>query len=130
MTIDFGLDLSCVSDLEEEGRVVTGALLLGQALVRRWMTPRGMLLGSPDYGTDLREFLNEDVDELTLIRIKSEARAEALKDERVIDVTFNAATYDLTTGRLFLEMAVEATEGTLTLKVAITDVTVELLEAA
>lgn len=130
MSLDFGIDIDCVTDISEEGRTVTGAMLLGQAIVRRLMTPRGMLLGCPDYGTDLREYINEDVDELTLVRIRAEARAEIMKDERVTNVTFLDSGYDRETKTLTLAMAVEANEGALTLKIAVSDVTVELLEAA
>ena len=128
MTIDYGEDLSCLDDLEEECRVVSDPkIVLAQALVRRWQTPRGMLLDDPDYGTDLCEFLNEDVDELTLVRFRSEVRSEALKDERVIDCTIVSSTFSRETGRLTFEISIDASESLLRLVVAVTDVTVSLL---
>lgn len=122
---DYGVDLACVTDLSEECRIVSGARLLAEALVRRLMTPRGMLIDDPDYGTDLREFLNEDFDDLALVRVLSEARQELLKDERVVDVTIVDPTFD--GSKLTMTLAVEAEEGALRLTLAISDVTIDLL---
>lgn len=128
MAVDFGFDLSCVDDLEEECRATSDPwTILAQALVRRWSTPRGMLLDDPDYGTDLAEYVNEDVDELALVRIRAEVRAEALKDERVVDCTITESTFDRESRRLTLAMSIEAAEGSLTLRVAVSDVSVSLL---
>lgn len=127
--IDFGVDLSLVDDLTEEMRTVSGVRLLSEALIRRWQTPRGRLLDDEDYGTDLTEFINEDVDELTIVRVRSEARQEALKDERVQDCTVVESAYDRVTGRLSMTCAVTVAEGDVfRLTVAITSVTIELLE--
>jgi hypothetical protein len=129
MPIDYGLDLACVTDLSEEMRTTDDPrLILGEALVRRWSTPRGMLLDDEDYGTDLAEFINDDVDALGLARIRAEARSEALKDERVINCTVASSTWDAQTETLYLAFSIDAVElGTVTLKIAVTDVTVELL---
>lgn len=130
MAIDYGQDLSCLDDLEEEMRVVTDPkTLLAQALIRRWSTPRGMLLDDPDYGYDISENVNEDLDALSLARIRSESVAEALKDERVVECTVPEAFFDTTTNRLKLTFAVEAVgiDGALRLKVEVSDVTVTLL---
>lgn len=129
---DFGTDLACVTDITAEGFTVTGPRLLAEALVRRWMTPRGMLLDDPDYGTDLRENINEGVDELALVRMRSELRAEACKDERVLDVTVTSTT--LTTSKtgevtVTFTVAVDVVDGSaFDLVVAISSVTVALLK--
>ncbi len=124
---DYGVDFSCTSDLEDELRVISGPLVLAQALVRRWSTPRGMLIDDPDYGTDLRENINESVDNLALIRIRSECRAEALKDERVVDCVITASRYDQGTGVVTLMITIEAREESITMVLAVSDLTVDLL---
>lgn len=128
MAIDYGTDLSCIEDLEEECRVISEPrLILAQALIRRWSTPRSTLPDDEDYGTDLSENINEDVDALAIARISQEARAEALKDERVVDCTIFDEAFDVTTGKLTFSAAVGGAEGELTLTVAVTALTVTLL---
>ncbi len=126
---DFGTDLSCVTDFTDEGRVVSGLTLISEALLRRWSSPRGCLLDDADYGTDLREFLNEDVDQLALVRIKSEARAEALKEvERVLDCVVLSAAFDLTTNRIVMSFEITLVTGhEYRLTISITDVSVTAL---
>jgi phage baseplate assembly protein W len=128
MAIDYGSDLSCLDDFDEEVRATSDPrTLIAQALIRRWMTPRGMLLDDPDYGTDLAEFMHDEVDELSLARMRAEARAEALKDERVVDCTITATRYTLATGTVEFDFLVECAETSLRLVVAVTDVSVSLL---
>lgn len=128
MAIDYGSDLSCLDDFEEEVRAITDPkLLIAQALIRRWMTPRGMLLDDPDYGTDLAEFMHEEVDELTLARMRAEARAEALKDERVVECTVDSTTFDRSTETLTFVFLVEAAETAIRLVVSVDAVNVSLL---
>ncbi len=114
MAVDFGTDLSCLADLTAEGRMVTGFMVLAEALIRRWTTPRGMLLRFPNYGTDVRENLNEDVDALSLERIRAELRAEALKDERVHECTIvEASTLAevIATGVVRVKLSIEVADG-------------------
>lgn len=128
MAIDYGTDLSCIEDLEEECRVVSEPrVVLAQAIIRRWSTPRGTLPDDEDYGTDLAENINEDFDTLTMPRVTSDARAEALKDDRVIDCTIYEEAFDATTERLTFKAAIDGVEGPLTLTVAVTALTVTLL---
>lgn len=128
MAIDYGSDLSCLDDLEEECRAIADPrLIIAQALVRRWSTPRGMLLDDPDYGTDLAEFMHDEVDDLSLARMRAEARAEALKDERVVDCTVVETTYNAATSVLTFVFAVECAETAIRLVVAVDAVNVSLL---
>lgn len=128
MTIDFGIDLSCVDDLTEEMRVETDPkIILAQALIRRWSTPRGMVLDDPDYGTDLSEFINEEFDNLTMVRLRAAMRSEALKDERVVNCTIVDSTFDEETKRAILTVTIDAGETNIRLKVAVSEVTITLL---
>lgn len=130
-TIDYGTDLACLDDLEEECRVISDPrTVLAHAIVRRWSTPRGTLPDDENYGTDLSENINEDFDALTMARVSSDARAEALKEtERVVDCTIFDEAFDATTERLTFKAAIEATESasSLTLTVAVSALNVTLL---
>ena len=51
-----------------------------QAIVRRWTTPRGTLYRHPDYGYDVRQWLNDGLDEADLPTIESALAEEAMAD--------------------------------------------------
>ena len=57
---------------------------VAEAIVRRWMTPRGQLIDDPNYGYDLTDAINEDLGAADLARIAYLAGQEAAKDERVL----------------------------------------------
>jgi hypothetical protein len=69
---------------------VTGRTCLVQALARRLITARGTLIDDPNYGFDLNQFLNDDLDAADVARIGSGIDAEFLKDERVLSSTTTA----------------------------------------
>lgn len=75
-----GIDVSCATDFDPNIRPVSGPVLVLQAIVRRWLTPRGIFPWWPEYGTDLRQFL---LSKAPAQRIVAAAIAEAEKDERV-----------------------------------------------
>ena len=77
-------------DLDPYFRVVTGRTAVGQALLRRLVTPRGSLLGEPSYGLDVRGWTNETLDARALRRLESAAATELRRDERVDDVALTA----------------------------------------
>src|SRR5882724_5139925 len=83
----FGLDWSCVSDLDPRGATVTGFRIIGEAIARRLQTPRGGLLDDPNYGYDLVGELNDDMGAGDTGRIAASVTAECLKDQRVTAAT-------------------------------------------
>lgn len=127
MAADYGIDVSCVSDLDETFRVVEGKRLLAEACVRRLTTPRGMLLDDADYGTDLRELLNDAFTARTMALTVSQIRSELEKDERVVGVKVPIIEYFTSTRTLHLGIEVEGREESLTLVVDISAVSVTLL---
>lgn len=90
----FGRDLSCSDDCRLDMGEVTDLALLAEAVVRRLTTPRGMLLGDPDYGLDLRLFLSRGMTRVQREAIPGLIRQEILKDERIarVDVTIKQLT--------------------------------------
>jgi phage baseplate assembly protein W len=97
---DFGEDVSTFPSLDTTFSTIGGFRVLAEALARRLMTPKGLLTFHPDYGFDLRQFINETIDDSVLARIKQGTIHEILQDERVADadatVTFTQATQTLT----------------------------------
>ena len=124
-TINFGHDLACTTDLDPAMAEVDGTLLLGQALARRIQTPRGGLIDDPNYGYDVRSFLNADVDSATIGQIGAKMDAEFLKDERVAK-SVTSLTY--TAGVITSTTIITTNSGPFTLVLAISSVTVAILK--
>lgn len=81
----YGRDLSCVDDITETLEEVDPDSPLGvaQAVVRRLTTTKGTLPDEPDYGLNLRDFLNAGVPASDLPSLAGQIKLEVLKDDRV-----------------------------------------------
>ncbi len=132
----YGTDLSCTSDLSEGLLEVDpfSTRALAEALMRRLDTPRGALVGDPNYGYDLRAALNRGVTEQDVRAIAANVRAEIEKDDRVdfaaVTVTPSA---DGSTLRVQLVITpVDPSIGGFTLTLAVTsaELLIEELRAA
>ena len=123
---DYGTDFSCTSDLETTLSTVSGPMVVVEAVVRRWSTPTGGLIGDPNYGFDLSAYCNADVSPRDIAQLTTSLNAEAEKDERVLECTSTAAlgTGDILTVTANLTL-LDGEEFTLVL--AVSSVTVELL---
>ena len=122
---DYGTALSCVDDIDPESRTVSGNRVVAEALARRLMTPRGRLIGYPDYGFDLTQFANADLSPRELAGVRAGIVAECLKDQRVVGVTVDLVLDN--EGLLTVTIVVEGSQGPFTLVLAVSSVTVELL---
>jgi phage baseplate assembly protein W len=112
-------------DLSVDFLNVSGRTALAQALFRRWTTDRGTLIDDPNYGTNLSDYINDDLGPGDVAKIRAAAESEALKDERVLDIT---SIGELTQeGVLNLTFTIVDAAGPFTLTVAVSDVTVDLL---
>lgn len=89
MAVDFGVDLDCLDDLTEGMREVSGPTCVAQDCYRRLITPRGKLLGEPDYGLDVAAYLSRGMTPERVLAIPEEVRKELSKDERVESVEVN-----------------------------------------
>lgn len=102
--LGFGYDLYGDTDLRSEMPEVDGVaqpmLLLGLAMRRRLDTPRGALPEDPDYGLDLKSFLNRGTPAQSIRELAGRIRAEVQKDDRVerasVTVTPNSTGSTLT----------------------------------
>lgn len=88
-TLGYGVDLSCVLDITPDAAEVdpNTTRAIGEALVRRYISPRNSVLDDESYGLDLRARCNAGQTRQDLTRLQSQIRVEALKDDRVSDVS-------------------------------------------
>jgi hypothetical protein len=106
-------------------RTVSEAECFVQALARRLITPRGSLYRHPQWGYDVRQWLNADLDDADLPDIERGAAEELRADERVDDAAVVATFADET---LSLAITVRAITGqTFRFILAVGQVTVALL---
>lgn len=106
-----GRDIRLVPDIDETGtNLVEEGECLAQDLAHRLETPRGSVEWLPDYGYDLRQFLNRGLTRRDLLEISVETKIELEKDPRVNQVTVNP-TFLRLENKLRLEVRVEAGDG-------------------
>lgn len=123
-TTGFGHDLSCAYDLDPNGLEVDGITTLAQALVRRLITVRGDLVGTPDYGLGASSFIDQEMTARQIAILGSSIDQELTKDERVLSST----TTGTFANQVFTASTVVLTAiGPFRLTLAVSDVTVELL---
>lgn len=123
----FGTDLAALPDFD-------GVTLrreydnLAEALARRLITPRGALWYAPEYGTDLRGYLNEPVTDALRYEVERLAALEVEKDPRVEEATATL-TY-LGTNEMRLSLSVRTAQGPFTLVLRVDSLSVEVLYGA
>ena len=123
---DFGTAISCVTDVAGDGRTVTGFAVVGEAIARRWSTPRGRLIAYPNYGFDLTQYINADMSPRDIAALRAAAAAEAEKEETVEKCTVSA-TLDTISGELTLTAKVDTAKGPFLLVVVGSSVTLDVL---
>jgi hypothetical protein len=126
---DFGSDFSTFPDLAAGMSLITGRRVLGEAILRRFVTQRGSLRFHPEYGFDLRELLCAGMTDRQLHYLKAGIEQEAEKDERV-ERASAVLTYDGGTSALSVQLELETTEGPYSLTLLVTQLDIALLEAA
>lgn len=124
-TPDFGTDVSSFPFPDTSFATISGFRVLAEALARRLLTPKGFLSFHPDYGTDLRLYVNEAMTDEVLYRAKAEARAELLQDERVDSCTATVV-FDRTRESLYFTFQVTTAAGPFSFVLALSAVSVDL----
>lgn len=132
-TIDFGRDTSCLGELRP-GRLSSGALLVAEAAYRRLTTPRGTLRGGEDeanYGIDLLDLIGSTSSESDAAALPDRIRGELSKDERIDASSIVVQVTRVVEGprvTFIIDISASTDAGPFTLKLAVNDVTVELLK--
>lgn len=132
MAVDFGRDVSCGPGGLRSGRLVSGTLLVAEAAYRRLITPRGSLRGGKDedeYGEDLTAFVGNVGSTAAAAALPGIIRIELLKDERILAVDASVVVTTTTAGAVAYDVSIscDTAAGPFTLRLAVSDVTVELL---
>jgi hypothetical protein len=128
LAADFGTAVSWVSDMNAEGRLVSGFRVVAEAVARRWMTPRGRLIGYPNYGFDLTAYVNADMNARDIASLRAGAAAEAEKDERIVSADVSAVLDS--SGLLTVTGLLNTGQGPFTMVVEVSAVTVKLLQVS
>jgi phage baseplate assembly protein W len=63
--------------------MASGNLVVAEAILRRWTTPRGALIDDPNYGWDVMDLVSDDLGPADTQHAQQQLAAEAQKDERV-----------------------------------------------
>lgn len=125
-TVDFGQDFDFLNQLDANLGLVSGLANLGQALAHRLETPRGGLFYDPNYGTDVRAYLNEQMSSADVARLAADINSECLKDERVL--TCDASVQFVpATSSLAVNINASTAAGPFNFILSVTSVTVTLL---
>jgi phage baseplate assembly protein W len=125
---DFGTDISCYPGLDPQGTLVSGNAAVLQAIARRLTTPRGGLFYDPNYGTDVRGFLNEAITNESIARWKTAIERECRQDQRVasvvVDMKPNAAAQSLT-----VHITCTTADGPFAAVFSVTSLTLDILKS-
>jgi hypothetical protein len=127
MSTDYGTDLDCTSDINPALVLVSGRKCLGQALYRRLISTRGCLLDDPNYGTDVTQFILDDIAPDDVIRVAHAIDAEMIKDPRV--VASSTVGEFRPAGDLQMTVTITDGAGPFALVLGVSAVTVTILQA-
>ncbi len=126
----YGIDLDCVDDVDETGRLKTGPDLIAQDVYHRLTTKK--LIDNDDFGIDVRTYIGGGYDEETISSIQPEIDEVVQRDKRVAS---SVTTATLVSGegtndiKIVLSIEIEVDGGvTFTMVVKVSALTVELLE--
>lgn len=130
---NYGTDLSVtpnadgILDIQPTLQYATGIDVLVQSLICRQMCVRGTVIDAPNDGIDLRTYIRQGLTQAALADLPSVVQKELQRDQRVKSATvtgsYNTATNSLTLN----EKITPVTGSPFTLTLAVSAVTVELL---
>lgn len=128
MATDFGTDISCMPDLDPMGSLKQGSYVLAEAIARRLITQRGTLIDDPNYGTDVRGWVNDVASSgASLAQLKGAIERECRQDERVQSA--DAELYfDAPSSTLSVTLSLITSAGPFKFVLGITSVTVQVLQ--
>lgn len=121
-----GVDISSLPDLDGGFALAGGYRALGQALARRLETERGSLFYDLDYGTDVRDRLNDSVNPAELAALQGDIDTECEKEERVLSASATV-NFDASTGKASIPIQITTAQGPFALILSADALTVQLL---
>lgn len=127
-TPDFGSDVSTFPGLDPDFILRTGPQVLAEVLARIYMTPQGSDTWHPEWGRDLRRYLNEDMTPERLAQLQAEAEEGAELDERVLEASA-VATFNEHTSTVSLSVRVITASGPFVFTFSLDESAVAVLSA-
>lgn len=122
-----GGDLDVISDLPGLSfGIATGLRNIGNAMARRLTTPRGGLFYDPDYGLDVRNYLNAGMTAAQLAQIQADVASEVAKDPRVENPVVVVQS-NVPTSTLQITISCDLAEGPFEFVLAVSALTVDLI---
>lgn len=115
-------------DFDPSFRLATGRQLLAQSLVSRLTTGRGTAIDCPNDCLDIRDLVSDGLTISQLNSISGLVQGEVLKDQRVKTVLVTT-TFSLVSSVLNMTIAVTSLYGPFSLTLAVSQVTVQILNA-
>lgn len=117
------------NDLDAGMREVGGNLVLAQWAARCLQTPTGQLLDDPQYGYDLTQWINQDVEigAPQVAQIKSAIVKALLRDERILSAQVTAV-FQASAEMLIVTIQLTPASGPFTLVLQVSAVNVTLLQ--
>jgi len=122
-----GTDCYAFPDLRESLALHDGPRMMADVLARRLTTRKGSLSFHPSYGIDLRDYLNDEMNDGLLFAMKSEIEGECENDERVLEADATV-TYYQDTKSVRVSIAGVTAEGPFSMVLAVSAVSVDLLK--
>lgn len=122
-----GVDVDAILDVPLRWGMTSGTRTLANGIARRLSTPAGSMPDDPNYGTDIRDYVNGGFTPTQLGQIRGAVESECLKDPRVqsasVDFSWIGAS-----GTMKAVITIEIAEGTFTLVLAASALTVDMLD--
>ena len=128
--VDFwiGPNATGAMDADPSMRVISGRGLISQSLLCRLSTPRGSVIDCPNACMDLRDYVSAGMMPSQIAALIGLINAEVAKDQRMIQVG-SVATFNPTTATLKVTVSGQSSFGPFSLVLAVTSVTVQILDA-
>jgi hypothetical protein len=127
----FGSDTVCISDLSLIDTQTSDPIqVIGQRIARRLQTTRGALAligDDPDFGFDVRQFVNGKFNPRDRNSIESLIAAEILKDEQVASAT---VSFSVVAGVATVSAQIGSSAGPFELTLNVGDLTTDLVFSA
>jgi hypothetical protein len=115
-------------DADPSMRTTTGRALLTQSLLSRVSTPRGSVVDCPNDCLDLRSYVSTGMTYTAILALCAQVQTELLKDQRVYSAVVNGQ-YNTATSTLTLPCSIQSSMGPFTFTLAVTSVTVSILNS-
>jgi hypothetical protein len=115
---DYGTDVSTFPDLDEAFAPLTGIAVIAQSVARS--------LEDAGRGVDLRQWLNESLEDADVFHLQQTIEAQCLADERVQGVSVSVSQPLLHELRIAIDVE-PAQQGPFRLVLKVTSITVEVL---